>query len=148
MTEGIGPPSGGSDSPPDDRRLRRPHMWISVHQNAHLSVYVDPYAGNGRPIRDAANYANERRTWTTNLPADPSFWGVFGGRFKSPSTIIKALTALPLVRALSWSGRRDSNPRPLDPQSSALPSCATSRDRYSLAHDRLHPRPPIPGRAG
>jgi hypothetical protein len=27
------------------------------------------------------------------------------------------------------SGRRDSNPRPLDPQSSALPSCATSRCR-------------------
>ena len=27
------------------------------------------------------------------------------------------------------SGRRDSNPRPLDPQSSALPSCATSRNR-------------------
>ncbi len=26
-----------------------------------------------------------------------------------------------------WSGRRDLNPRPLDPQSSALPSCATSR---------------------
>jgi hypothetical protein len=25
------------------------------------------------------------------------------------------------------SGRRDLNPRPLDPQSSALPSCATSR---------------------
>ena len=26
-----------------------------------------------------------------------------------------------------WSGRRDLNPRPLDPQSSALPNCATSR---------------------
>src|SRR5579862_8912201 len=29
------------------------------------------------------------------------------------------------------SGRRDLNPRPLDPQSSALPSCATSRNRPS-----------------
>src|ERR1700730_4085243 len=27
----------------------------------------------------------------------------------------------------TWSGRRDSNPRPLDPHSSALPSCATAR---------------------
>ena len=26
-----------------------------------------------------------------------------------------------------WSGRRDLNPRPLDPQSSALPDCATPR---------------------
>ena len=26
-----------------------------------------------------------------------------------------------------WSGRRDSNPRPLEPHSSALPSCATAR---------------------
>src|SRR5690606_34825827 len=26
-----------------------------------------------------------------------------------------------------WSERRDSNPRPLDPQSSALPGCATLR---------------------
>ena len=28
-----------------------------------------------------------------------------------------------------WSGRRDSNPRPLEPHSSALPSCATARFR-------------------
>ena len=27
----------------------------------------------------------------------------------------------------TWSGRRDLNPRPLDPQSSALPDCATAR---------------------
>ena len=28
---------------------------------------------------------------------------------------------------VNWSGRRDLNPRPLDPQSSALPGCATPR---------------------
>lgn len=28
---------------------------------------------------------------------------------------------------LSWSDQRDLNPRPLDPQSSALPNCATTR---------------------
>lgn len=53
------------------------------------------------------------------------------------------------------SGRPDSNRRPLDPQSSALPSCATSRchrqalapcdSRYSLTHDlpraRIGPAP-------
>ena len=30
-----------------------------------------------------------------------------------------------------WSGRRDSNPRPLEPHSSALPGCATSRPLIS-----------------
>ena len=35
-----------------------------------------------------------------------------------------------IAKALwSRSGRRDSNPRPFDPQSNALPSCATSRER-------------------
>ena len=35
------------------------------------------------------------------------------------------LSYLPAV--LQWSGKRDLNPRPLDPQSSALPSCAIAR---------------------
>jgi hypothetical protein len=44
-------------------------------------------------------------------------------------------------RASCWSGRQDSNLRPLDPQSSALPSCATSRPRplrrlHSLAQSK------------
>ena len=33
-----------------------------------------------------------------------------------------------------WSGWRDSNPRPLDPQSSALPSCATARGTASVRY--------------
>ena len=46
---------------------------------------------------------------------------------------VKALTpAFPLeIRASLWSGRRDSNSRPLAPQASALPGCATPRS-YSL----------------
>ena len=32
-----------------------------------------------------------------------------------------------LTRQFTWSGWRDLNSRPLDPQSSALPSCATAR---------------------
>ena len=35
--------------------------------------------------------------------------------------------ALITVRIMIWSGWRDLNPRPLDPQSSALPNCATAR---------------------
>ena len=38
------------------------------------------------------------------------------------------ITQLPsAAQPRRWSGRRDSNPRPPDPQSGALPSCATSR---------------------
>ena len=37
----------------------------------------------------------------------------------------------------SWSGRQDSNLRPLDPQSSALPDCATPRQRHGC-----NPSPP------
>ncbi len=37
-----------------------------------------------------------------------------------------------------WSGRRDLNPRPLEPHSSALPSCATARflAKYSLTEEK------------
>jgi hypothetical protein len=55
--------------------------------------------------------------------------------------------------AISLSGRRDLNPRPLDPQSSALPSCATSRcwramhdSRYRLAHASAGTRAAYPPR--
>ena len=36
------------------------------------------------------------------------------------------------------SGRRDLNPRPLDPQSSALPNCATSRSRRAPGATAAH----------
>src|SRR5204862_7916573 len=45
-----------------------------------------------------------------------------GGR---PRLYECVLATLPI----GWSRRRDLNPRPLDPQSSALPNCATSRSR-------------------
>jgi hypothetical protein len=59
----------------------------------------------------------------------------------------------PLLTCKFWSGRRDSNPRPLDPQSSALPNCATSRNRptastlavgTTLAQDGTRRVRPIP----
>src|SRR4051812_32260704 len=43
----------------------------------------------------------------------------------------KGLRRLPPAKTLRPSGRQDLNLRPLDPQSSALPSCATSRPRLS-----------------
>ena len=39
---------------------------------------------------------------------------------------------LATVGRIEWSGRRDLNPRPLVPQTSALPGCATSRDLHRI----------------
>src|SRR5689334_4572740 len=36
-------------------------------------------------------------------------------------------STISMSRGKNWSGWRDSNPRPPDPQSGALPGCATSR---------------------
>src|SRR5437762_527570 len=43
------------------------------------------------------------------------------------------------ISSFATSGRRDSNPRPLEPHSSALPSCATARLRghYPPPHFQL-----------
>ena len=35
---------------------------------------------------------------------------------------------------LKWSGRRDSNPRPLRPERSALANCATSRKTITMCN--------------
>ena len=40
-----------------------------------------------------------------------------------------------LLLLLSKSGRQDSNLRPFDPQSNALPDCATARDFPDTAED-------------
>ena len=52
----------------------------------------------------------------------------------------KIKTALSTV-IIFWSERWDSNPRPLGPEPSALPSCATSRNiknqREIIGHSRL-----------
>src|SRR5438552_17746432 len=42
------------------------------------------------------------------------------------------------IVARDWSGRRDLNPRPLDPQSSALPGCATPRRSSNRTQGRIH----------
>src|ERR1700683_1480193 len=41
---------------------------------------------------------------------------------------------------LTWSGWGDLNPRPLRPERSALPSCATPRDRVRSLADLWHER--------
>ena len=50
---------------------------------------------------------------------------------QSPSKIKRVLVSQD-PSTIQWSGRLDSNQRPLDPQSSALPSCATSRNCFGL----------------
>ena len=59
--------------------------------------------------------------------------GLVDGRTRQPKagdgSYEKGPRRLPPAKTLRPSGRQDLNLRPLDPQSSALPSCATSRPR-------------------
>ena len=51
---------------------------------------------------------------------------IYGKRTSGRTDSTKNLYAYDLYRKI-WSGRQDLNLRPLDPQSSALPDCATPR---------------------
>ena len=44
-----------------------------------------------------------------------------------PSTCLRTAQNVKVKHSITASGRRDLNPRPLEPHSSALPSCATAR---------------------
>jgi hypothetical protein len=54
-------------------------------------------------------------------------WGWFDGGSDLRFSSGKKKKAKPKFRLLLWSGWRDLNPRPLRPERSALPSCATAR---------------------
>ena len=49
-------------------------------------------------------------------------------------TVVRASWRNTLHRAEKWSGRADLNGRPLAPQASALPGCATPRHDQNLSH--------------
>ena len=65
--------------------------------------------------------------------------------FSTASRVPRSLTP-----PLTWSGWRDSNPRPLAPKASALPSCATPRapSRSAYATTWIPRRPPLASREG
>src|SRR5260370_8573962 len=60
----------------------------------------------------------------------------------SVNAVVTADSALWRSGVRDWWGRRDLNPRPLDPQSSALPGCATPR----RSSNRTHGQPGAGGR--
>src|SRR5690606_23292791 len=81
-----------------------------------------------------------RRDWNRNIAARSR------SMFHSPFYIVVTPSVTPfnihdplrgrdslVSPCFYWSERRDSNPRPLDPQSSALPGCATLRTASSLS---------------
>ena len=68
---------------------------------------------------DAAGYIGAVKVGDWTLVIEPGGWKIEKGapeKLRNPCRPVK-----------TWSGRQDLNLRPLDPQSSALPSCATSR---------------------
>src|SRR6266852_7274949 len=55
--------------------------------------------------------------------------GAGGGRLHDGDPRSRAFSCWPVRIRELWSGRGDLNPRPPEPQSGALPSCATPRRR-------------------
>jgi hypothetical protein len=88
----------------DPRSVALPN-WEALEQLAAALVArsADHFAGWGETVMFAATIVHSSKR--------PLTWG---------STLISGASS-------NLSGRRDLNPRPLDPQSSALPSWATSR---------------------
>jgi hypothetical protein len=74
--------------------------------------------------------------WSTPMkkPNMSCYLAPIGARHKT-----KALTPVDFsigIRAFKWSGRQDLNLRPLAPQASALPGCATPRKRLNRSMRR------------
>ena len=55
-----------------------------------------------------------------------------GGNFAATQLKNKGWDIFPPLRRFDWSGREDLNLRPLEPHSSALPGCATPRNRMAV----------------
>ena len=127
-----------------DRQYDLRHTGLAWMADAGVPVHVlRKIAGHGsrtttqrylHPDRQSINAAG--LALSVHLPARRSP----ASRGLGQETSMMAFTKQPLTWAVAlvsgrwcWSGRRDLNPRPLDPQSSALPNCATSRCRPGRA---------------
>ncbi len=58
------------------------------------------------------------------------------GRNPRATRETKGVTGVPVTPSFNWSGREDLNLRPHDPQSCALPGCATPRPSLALSQTR------------
>ena len=109
-----------------------------------------PSAGNEPPHRSAGGAASRRcssaphrevRTGPSRAsPEDHLGWTAHKIAHRRASERPPSGSREAVSRSGSWSGRQDSNLRPLDPQSSALPGCATPRpNRLSLPKGPFSP---------
>ena len=101
------------------KALRHKNFWITKRNASIVSIL-------------AFQYGPSDRTWTCSpagslcepgLPAATDWLEESAGSSPAPSKTKK--TAAQKSNCLLWSEWQDLNLRPLDPQSSALPSCAT-----------------------
>jgi hypothetical protein len=108
------------------RRARRPARsgaTLNDHDLVFCSDEIRPALTKGATAMDKILKAKRK---SAGRPSGERLPGWLPKDRKEPRNDPK-----PLLTSKFWSGRRDLNPRPLDPQSSALPSCATSRNRPS-----------------
>jgi hypothetical protein len=123
-----------------DSRITQQHYAAPDEKNVggRILARVNPkYAKRALKLREI-----EPEKWMTLTklpePASIVFRYTAGGethsiqewamKLRAPMAVIFPDQATP-KNIVKWSGRRDSNPRPSDPQSDALPGCATPRDQ-------------------
>src|SRR6266851_131153 len=102
-----------------------------MSDNCCLRLHVQSLTAHGTP-RNARNVRS-----SSNFLNAPFFW----------PGLIQADIALPVILCrlgwtlCEWSGRRDSNPRSLGPEPSAIPGFATSRRLELSARCTVHSVP-------
>jgi hypothetical protein len=74
---------------------------------------------------------SQKKNTVTRVALD--FGGAEGARTLYPNAASVVLYQMSYSPKNQWSGRRDLNTRPLAPEASALPSCATSRTKKEMA---------------
>ena len=114
-------------------RLERRSRRCSIQ---HRSPRSDPWDGSWRSARPHARSArpHARREWSVAVDREhrsPPIQAAVELEFAASARLRPSKTETPHrceVSSLSRkSGWRDLNPRPFDPQSNALPNCATTR---------------------
>lgn len=131
MPDTCASPSCASAMSPSPEYRARQHMTMNAMMGRQRCKR-EPWKGYRSLTGDACPHKFESAPHPNLWLFDNDTW-TGSGREKHESPTSEVLAGLSFVQ----SGRRDSNPRPLEPHSSALPGCATSRTTA--------PSPKLPG---
>ena len=118
----------------------RDHLWpTSVFETGALPL-GQPSMAEGEGVEPPELSPSRFQDGRHRPLGQPAVIGV--GGFEPPTSCSPSKRADQPAPHPVWSGWRDLNPRPLGPEPSALPNCATSRGRGGRIRtdDFLHPK--------